>query len=1541
MVNFDDLRRQRQERLARARSQLAARADRVRGRTQSTPGIVRPQTEEEALSGFPELQVTPTPDVNEPLESPARTKMWGQSVVDHFAKVSEGTAAKEAIPVDKPVVYATQGLFNVMDWSGDVAKSIARPVLFGAQNWLVPGQQAFQRSVNEKRAAGMSFGESLNQAYEETNLEGPTIPFFTTAFTPNGSVTIDFEDVIEVGFDPVDLAITLGTGGVGKGITTAASVSAKQGTRSGIRSGVQTAVAGSRGAGLARSGSNTVRNMIDDPLSTVTVPRRRNLLENVNPLADVKPRIAARLPSVSKMEEVSFRQKSGTRVIQKVKNVPLMNRIIGTKPAQFAARLADPSQTVGDSVAARAKNMVEGYGALGANATDAVISYVQPDRLRKAFNYDPRDGRIRVDNIKRTKAGANAGAAETPLLGDLMERSLYDADGFTTRNSYYTGLSNDQRAVLDDYRAAVDEVVQMAVDEGVLKLRKGAVPGRLWQFAEEVESGAPIEDIFHYVSRRVNETLYTDADGNVRSLVTNRRSGPRGGNRSFENSRIFELMEEGAQDGARRYADPVESLEGLTGGIYRLVGEKRVKDYLVRENQLVTSDQVLKRLHPDIVEATENAKKFVNATKANVNRLKKSVAHRAAKVPELKDQLGRADTEADRLLREQRRLVDRYAQLFTKAEDFLDKSRKATNDGLRRKYRAARQRTLGRMQEMESDVARGMSEFQRALKATNITARARTRLARLEDDMMGKTDDLATAEAELDLARKTEARALQRQTEKIDQITNSRLLDARLFGLTDEAGREVPVGRFDRGALSGSLAPLDTVDVLNKTFNDRGNNILRKIENVTGTARTLSTGTLDVGWMAIQGSLLAFTHPKLFAKAGLKSLEAIKNPAVRDAYIKKRLPQVIDFIENGGDIGSSEFFQALDRGGLLARMGDWALKKTDNGSLLGNAVEAYGRHVDPIGRLGAGFNTYLDTAKIEMWTAMSRMANGTDITKRELATHINNMMGTMNTQLLGLSPTQRQIEGALFFFSPRYTRSAYALVGDLLQSPGSIGTLDGLAQRHAMRAMGGFLAGGMATMYALGEATGQKAQLDPMKPGWLTMEVGGQTVGIGGSTRALLDLMFKATAAAAGVDNREISDLMAFNLFNPEDRRRNPLLQYWLNRTAPGVRETLTRETFDGEKLDSPVEFAYKGIAPKFLPFALDAWINPPQGVPRQEAVAFIPEIAGLRARPLSAFERRDKKRDEVAQETFGSDWADLDYDQQSEIRRDSEEVQEYEELARGVESQLFSPYFERLNRDQQIKDNAIANAVGQFRANPAGGKSFRQAYDDAIDQDRLLREIREDPNGEFATVLAKFEESQDERTDSQTEFNRIFDEYIAEVRDNPLHRDVWGNPDFDAIDESESAFREKHGQAMFDRIRRYYLGFDANGEPLRDVHPEVIALRRSREVLRQSNYWNIPDEYTGDGVMKQVWSEFQSLDSPAARQALQRRFPQLRRIERLVSRDRRQVRMRNPDVDRALVIFYGFRAVHPEVRAQERQLIQASRQLGRESTEGSFGIAQ
>ena len=55
-------------------------------------------------------------------------------------------------------------------------------------------------------------------------------------------------------------------------------------------------------------------------------------------------------------------------------------------------------------------------------------------------------------------------------------------------------------------------------------------------------------------------------------------------------------------------------------------------------------------------------------------------------------------------------------------------------------------------------------------------------------------------------------------------------------------------------------------------------------------------------------------------------------------------------------------------------------------------------------------------------------------TQRETANLINQLTGVMNTQAMGISPTQRAVEQSMVFFSPQYTRAALALVGNLMDT---------------------------------------------------------------------------------------------------------------------------------------------------------------------------------------------------------------------------------------------------------------------------------------------------------------------------------------------------------------------------------------------------------------------------------------------------------------------------------------------------------------------------
>ena len=1152
----------------------------------------------------------------------------------------------------------------------------------------------------------------------------------------------------------------------------------------------------------------------------------------------------------------------------------------------------------------------------------------------------------------RASAAARSPApTTTPVRAaapDVAERSLF------------TGLTAQQVRVLNRMNRWTKEIINMMIEEGVYDNVDEALRGKLFRdtAGKVIDSEQALGDpsrMFHYMHRKVRASEYVDDAGEVQ-LLEYTRGGPSTGavgraTSDFEKSRTYEFMQEGVREG-KLYANPIETLQDFASAAYRRVAEKRAVDVLERRGKLVTSKQTLEKLYYPVIDKRIEAQSMYGSILRNVNRLKGKAARRKVKAPLLKKAIDTPATREAEVARRIQRLVDRETDLVLKYERHMERAGKgsmvggvagkAANEGAARRARKAADGVLGEYKERAKRIDE-LEILQQQHIDDQVAGQRRVNI--LETEMFGITDDIAQAEAELKIAQLTLKSATKEYRKTLERITDSASLDSRVFGGPE--GSRTPVRMYKDGPLAGKLAPAGIGDSLTAAFHDRGSNILTKVEEVTGTARTLSAGSADIGWLSIQGGMLAFTHPAIWAKSAKQSIQAIGNPERLNKYVAQNFEDILSFIENGGDIGGSEFFQSISEQGGLTRISRFLEKKMPEGTSRGKYLDIWARHGQPIGRLGTGFNTFLDVSKIELWRSLRITKNAGHVTDGELARHINNMMGTLNSRQLGVSPTQRQLEGALFLFSPRFTRSAFALIGEMLRGPGRPGTLDGLAARESMRAMSGMIGGSAIMLTALAEALDKEPpELNPFKPGWLTMDVGNQSVGVGGSTRALLDAMAKSTAAVAGIDRREASDLLQWNLFNPEDRRANPMLSYWLNRTAPGIRELLTQETFDGEQLDTPVDMAVKGIAPKFLPFAAQEMLSPGPGVPRQSPIALIPESLGFRARPLSAYERLLAAQDKAARESdFGrvvTSWdADsgkgLSADEKDILEREQPELKRLAELARIVTNPVLEPYFTRVESDRQLVNDLINKAEAEFKDSYAkgilGGQTFREKHDDAVLQAFNLRQRREAKDGEFGDALEYLEESRERRLSSQTEFDRLYNLYLTEVRNNPVSsRDAFGNVRFREVERLENDFRAEVGEEMFKRIRRFHLGLDENGQPLK---PDEIAggeltiqLRRDKEVLREAGYWRVAEDIIGnDPEALALWDAFESAESPAQAEAFKREYPGLAKIEGTIRRVRIQIRRDNADVDAALIRWYGFRAQNKVTRTAERVFVNRARQ--------------
>jgi hypothetical protein len=296
-----------------------------------------------------------------------------------------------------------------------------------------------------------------------------------------------------------------------------------------------------------------------------------------------------------------------------------------------------------------------------------------------------------------------------------------------------------------------------------------------------------------------------------------------------------------------------------------------------------------------------------------------------------------------------------------------------------------------------------------------------------------------------------------------------------------------------------------------------------------------------------------------------------------------------------------------------------------------------------------------------------------------------------------------------------------------------------------------------------------------------------------------------------------------------------------------------------------------------------------------------------------------------------------LSADEKDLLEREQPELRRLAELARAITNPVLEPYFSRVDSDRQLVDNLVNTAHAEYNNNNnrgiLSGPAFRKSHGDAMRQAYNLRQRREAKDGEFADALTYLDESREARLSSQTEFDRLLNQYITEVLNNPASgRDAFGNVRFRELAELETRFREMVGEEMFGRIRNQYLGLDADGQPLNieDIAGGelTVQLRRDKEFLREAGYWRIADEIVGeDADAIALWDAFEAAGTPAQQEAFKRQYPELRRIERIISRNRLLMRRGNAAVDAALFRWYGYRAVNSEVRVTERVFANQARQ--------------
>ena len=675
-------------------------------------------------------------------------------------------------------------------------------------------------------------------------------------------------------------------------------------------------------------------------------------------------------------------------------------------------------------------------------------------------------------------------------------------------------------------------------------------------------------------------------------------------------------------------------------------------------------------------------------------------------------------------------------------------------------------------------------------------------------------------------------------------------------------------------------------------------NPVRAVGQFSDLLRTLRA-SFDMGAPLIQGLPLLFRNPVIWGKAALAHVNAFVGPGSatkRARYIKDNADIITEYIQNGGIIGSTEFFEGLNNGGWLAKLPSSLRRQTFE-------------------RANRSFDTFLDMGKVEMYKAL-RATAGTSDQLADLANHTNKLLGTISTAALGVGRTQRELERAIIMFSPRYTRASAALLLDAFKG--------GMRGQQARIAMGNLLIGGMITYRAFAEVLGQEPNFDPTSGGFLKVNIHGVDVGIGGKFRSMARLYGKVFSEE---QINSPQDFLKWNLFNKEDFNANPLAQWARSNGAPGAQfamnlvigENVLGKQIPDEDPSDWLEFAGEE-AP--VPFFVQAGIE--SGSIGQRALAAGVEFVGGTAFTPNETDILREIQDKAANEEWGMDWQKLAADQKLKVEQNHPEIEEQSVKANDQSSRFTRKreqveYFQIRDRHDGNWVEIVNNDAAQFDSdvdNPRRGFEFRKSMSKANSNRRaLLTDLNEN---QYPDVIKGFEER-------DTGDKPVFDIALREYEDLIFSAlDEFGNLDYNTpedltnedpakrtlggIDAREESLRKKWGDKTINDIKQFIKDKkSARG----DLSETVLQYFDAIEVIRP--YWDIW-KTTLKGQDLILWTAFEALG--AGQQELIRndrssRGSRFRLIESKVRVAKERFRAKNQEIDALLVKFWDLSPKH------------------------------
>ena len=650
--------------------------------------------------------------------------------------------------------------------------------------------------------------------------------------------------------------------------------------------------------------------------------------------------------------------------------------------------------------------------------------------------------------------------------------------------------------------------------------------------------------------------------------------------------------------------------------------------------------------------------------------------------------------------------------------------------------------------------------------------------------------------------------------------------------------------------------------------------ITGSLTTVANTRRFLSA-VGDFAMPMIQGLPVLATNPEAWAEMSLRHYQAFFFPDVQAKLIRDNLADFQWLAAHGVPIGDPEFFAALQPGQGLSF--NQLFKRLPKGEELRNFSRLAGRQT--FGRFQASYNTGLGMARVLLLKGARQSWSGTDA---ELAQYIRNLTGGLDSRSLGIGPAQRAAEGVWLAFSPRLLRSTIALTKDALNPTTVVG-------RRSLRSLATLASGATLTYIMTGLALGKdweeiQVGLNPLNgKRYLSHQINGDWIGVGGQVRAITQLISTTIADP---------DQLLSN-----DRYNNPIIRFATGRGAPGheivgsVIETATKGKVNAlpfEEIDGWLDLVkFTGTA--HAPFAI-------QGVLEGEELrtgAF--GLLGFRTSPETPFERQKTSRKEAMNQlNLEGEYKDLDQSQKDEVNDlvPEEVKEEVEDLQRrrGSQVQAYKDSIEDIN---EIFDNRI-----EILSAEGPGKVFRDGLA-VINTARAERKTQEKSSNRHEEALEFFEELEP----SEALFDIVLDEYFS-ITNNPALDNLFGEYDFDLLEEGLNGLRNNRGDELVDRVEDFVH---------RNDHPLVKELRRDRERLKP--YWDVNQavkEFNNSlfpAIADEInasWDTYLDIREPLEKKHYRDTHSEIPIIEKRVRSRRKAMLERDPELD-ILRIKWGY----------------------------------